>query len=379
MTRETKIGLLIGLGFIVVFAVLLSHTGSELPAGDGMQLVSRDPDVNRSLPERSLAPRAPSDGLGQVDRSARAPAAGSAPPGVKSAEDPRSPLADGLPTPDVFGDSSDEWTDAKAAWETTLTGRPSQAVADGAAKTVANRRVAPQLPVKTLRIEQPQPGARPDSPTVTPQPGSTVQPDAKPKKKAPPTRQATPKEYIVKKGDTVRKIIRTEYGRASTKIVAFLVSANKSRIKDKDTIIEGQKLTLPPLPPELFEPAPGFDASRLSGGVRTVTSAAELSGLTVPRQDKRVAPGLAHKRVKTDGRAAGKVADSGPKFRTYEVRKKDTLSSIAERELGSSALWREIKKLNRHIDPKKMQPGMKIKLPTKRSISGMLASKRESA
>jgi len=378
MTRETKIGLLIGLGFIVVFAVLLSHTGSELPAGDGMQLVSRDPDVNRSLPERSLAPRAPSDGLGQVDRSAPAPAAGSAPPGVKSAEDPRSPLADGLPTPDVFGDSPGEWTGSKVGSDTTLTGRPSQAVVDGAGKTVANRRVAPPLPVKTPRIEQPQPGARPDSPTVTPKPGSTVQPDAKPKKKAPPTRHAVPKKYIVKKGDTVRKIIRTEYGRASTKIVAFLVSANKSRIKDKDTIIEGQKLTLPPLPPELFEPAPGFDASSLSGHVRTVTSV-ELSGPPVSQPGQRVAPGPAHKRVKTDGRAAGKVADSGPKFRTYEVRKKDTLSSIAKRELGSSALWREIKKLNRHIDPKKMQPGMKIKLPTKRSISGMLASKRESA
>ena len=378
MTRETKIGLLIGLGFIVVFAVLLSHTGSELPAGDGMRLASRDSDASRSLPERSLAPRPPSDGLGQVDRSAPAPAAGSAPPGVKSAEDPRSPLADGLPTPDVFGDSSDAWTGSKVGSDTTLTGRPSEAVADGAGNTVANRRVAPPLPVKTPRIEQPQPGARPDSPTVTPKPGSTVQPDAKPKKKAPPTRHAVPKEYIVKKGDTVRKIIRTEYGRAPAKIVAFLVSANKGRIKNKDTIIEGQKLMLPPLPPELFEPAPGFDVSRLSGGVRTVTSA-ELSGSTVPRQDKRVAPGLAHRSIKTDGRAAGKSARPAPKLRTYEVRQKDTLSSIAKRELGSSALWPEIKKLNRHIDPKKMQPGMKIKLPAKRSISGTLASKRVSA
>jgi len=57
MTRETKIGLLIGLGFIVVFAVLLSHTGSELPAGDGMHLVSRDSGVSRSLPERSRSPK----------------------------------------------------------------------------------------------------------------------------------------------------------------------------------------------------------------------------------------------------------------------------------------------------------------------------------
>jgi nucleoid-associated protein YgaU len=92
-----------------------------------------------------------------------------------------------------------------------------------------------------------------------------------------------------------------------------------------------------------------------------------------------VAPGQARKSVKREGDADGRVADSGAKFRTYEVRAKDTLSSIAKRELGSSALWREIKKLNPGIDPRKMQPGMKIKVPTKRSISGMLASKRESA
>jgi len=313
-----------------------------------------------------------------VDRSAQTPAVGSAPPAVKSAEDPRSPLADGLPTPDVFGASPGEWTGAKAARDTTLTGRPSEAAANAAGKTAAKRRVAPAVAVKTPRIERPEPSARPESPTVTPPPGSTAQPDAKPKKKTLPTRQVAPKEYIVKKGDTVRKIISLEYGRASTKIVGFLVNANKGRIKDKDTIVEGQKLMLPPLPPELFEPAPSFDVSRLSGGVRTVTST-ELSGSTGPRPGPRVAPGLAHRKVKTDGRAAGESARPGPKFRTYEVRQKDTLSSIAKRELGSSALWPEIKKLNRHIDPKKMQPGMKIKLPAKRPISGTLASKRTSA
>ncbi len=34
MTRETKIGLLVGLAFIVVFAVLLSHTGTVPPPGE---------------------------------------------------------------------------------------------------------------------------------------------------------------------------------------------------------------------------------------------------------------------------------------------------------------------------------------------------------
>ena len=374
MTRETKIGLLIGLGFIVVFAVLLSHTGSELPAGDGMRLASRDPGVSRSLPKRSLAPQTVCEETGTVDRVSPSPAAGSAKPVAKSVEASRSPLADGLPTPDVFGTSPGDWRGQKAAQETTLTGIPSEAAVHTTENTVANRRIAPPLPTKTTQIELPQPSVRPDAPSVTPKPESTVPRDAEPKKKAPPTRQAVPKNYIVKKGDTVRKIIKAEYGRTSSKIVAFLVSANKKQIKDKDTIIEGQKLTLPPLPPEMFEPATGFDVSNLSGHVRTVTYN-ELSGPTVSQPGQRVAPGQARKRVQADGQ----MADNSAKYRTYEVRDKDTLSSIAKRELGSSTLWPEIKKLNRHIDPKKMQPGMKIKLPAKQPISGTLASKRISA
>ena len=36
MTHETKAGLLVGLGFIVVFAIVLSQTGEQRPLGDGL-------------------------------------------------------------------------------------------------------------------------------------------------------------------------------------------------------------------------------------------------------------------------------------------------------------------------------------------------------
>ena len=282
-------------------------------------------NVSPSLPAPSLTPQAPHADIGTVDRSPETPVADAGSPAVHTIEnartatkEPASPLADGLPTPDVFGDSPGEWRGEKAAGETTLTGVPSEAAIHDAAHTVAKGRIAPPLSVKPPRITTPQPSARPDSPTVTPPPEPTiVQPDAKPKKKAPPTRQVTPKEYIVKKGDTVRKIIKAEYGRASTKIVAFLVSANKGQIKNKDTIIAGQKLMLPPLPPELFEPAPSFDVSRLAGGVRTVTSA-ELSGSNASRTDQRVAPGPALKGVKT----TGQTANPALKFRPTRCERK---------------------------------------------------------
>ncbi len=43
------------------------------------------------------------------------------------------------------------------------------------------------------------------------------------------------------------------------------------------------------------------------------------------------------------------------------------LSTIAARELGSAARWPEIMKLNQDLDPKRMKPGTKIKLPNGQS------------
>jgi len=381
MTRETKIGLLIGLGFIVVFAVLLSHTGSQLPVGDELRLVYDHSGASHTLPDPALQSEPPRADIGTVDRVRTTPRPEAVTPAAhnptyqyprNTAEESPGALAEGLPTPDVFGTLPGEGTHVRIPRDTTLTGMPSDTViADKreSQQTVANNRIAPPLPVKHAPAAVPQPGVRPNTPIVTPPPEpSIVKPDTKPKKKAPPTREVAPREYIVKKGDTIRKIIKAEYGRASTKIVDFLVSANKGHIKDKHTIIAGQKLMLPALPPEVFEPAPGFDVSKLASGVRTVTSE-QLTGTNALRSDRRVAPRLALQGVKTN-RQATKQA------RIYEVKAKDTLSSIAKKELGSSALWPEIKKLNRDIDPKKMMPGMKIELPVGEPISSTFASKR---
>jgi len=47
----------------------------------------------------------------------------------------------------------------------------------------------------------------------------------------------------------------------------------------------------------------------------------------------------------------------------YTIRKNDTLQSIARRLLDDPERWREIQKLNRDLDPRKIVPGMRIKLP----------------
>ena len=55
----------------------------------------------------------------------------------------------------------------------------------------------------------------------------------------------------------------------------------------------------------------------------------------------------------------------GAKYRTYVVREGDSYSTLAQSHLGSSRRWPEIKRLNPGIDPKRLRPGMKLKFPTK--------------
>ncbi len=51
---------------------------------------------------------------------------------------------------------------------------------------------------------------------------------------------------------------------------------------------------------------------------------------------------------------------------TYTVQRGDTLSSIAEEQLGDASRWPEIFVLNRHIlsDPDEIRPGQELTLPT---------------
>jgi nucleoid-associated protein YgaU len=67
--------------------------------------------------------------------------------------------------------------------------------------------------------------------------------------------------------------------------------------------------------------------------------------------------------MQTSGSAGAGAAASGA--RTYTVKKGDTLSAIAERELGAASKWKEIFEANRAIvkDPDKIMPGQVLTLP----------------
>jgi nucleoid-associated protein YgaU len=60
--------------------------------------------------------------------------------------------------------------------------------------------------------------------------------------------------------------------------------------------------------------------------------------------------------------------------RTYVIKEGDLLATVAKQELGASSRWPEILKLNPGLEPERLRPGMKIKLPGKAADGGSAAT-----
>lgn len=65
----------------------------------------------------------------------------------------------------------------------------------------------------------------------------------------------------------------------------------------------------------------------------------------------------------TPPQAAPVRVDRNPQFKTYVVKKDDTLESIAKAELGSRTRWQDIVKANESLDPRRLRPGQSLLLP----------------
>jgi nucleoid-associated protein YgaU len=179
-------------------------------------------------------------------------------------------------------------------------------------------------------------------------------------------------EYVVAKGDTLIGILQKKYGRASEQVMAAFKAANAD-VKDRHMIREGQKLILPDLGPD-FEPVAARSIDLSKPTARTASSDLEKM---LDNKTTRKAP----EPRETDSKPKSELATilkkpekkAEPEYRIYEVQPRDNFSTIARDQLGSETLWREIAKLNKNIDPARMLPGTKIKLPAKRPLADTVA------
>lgn len=140
----------------------------------------------------------------------------------------------------------------------------------------------------------------------------------KQKPQAAPTAGTEGGTWVVKSGESLERIARQALGNGKR----WPEIAKLNGIENPDKIIIGQTLQLP----GQFAPA-------------------------------AVDP------VRVDAPAAPKVAAAPAGGREYVVKKGDMLSVIAQRELGSAKLWKEIAALNPKVDPDRLLVGARLRLP----------------
>lgn len=353
MAVETKIGLVVGLGFIVCFALILSHRGQADQLGSRMAQ-----DV---LNKYAAEPEAPS--TSPPERYRREHVGGDATPASGGRAVPASaPGADTGTTMTVASRSSapaesdrSMGTDRSSANGQDVVASPSaQKLSAGAPPDAAGstgtspksegRRTLRRAPsweelFGSSEKASPSPGSPPaNSP---PEPGRSADPAP------PPDASGESTRYVVQPKDTLWSIVQKNYGERSSKMVDEVFEANRSLLKTPNDIRVGMELLMPKAdPPVSVQKA---DASRtpLKKAPKQASGESSAPGGSEPvkREEKRP--------TKPGG------------TRYYQVKEGDRYATIAERFLGNRSRWKEIHELNKDVfpDPSKITHGVRIRIP----------------
>lgn len=326
VTRELKLALIVGFSLVLVVTVLISDHLSRA-SKDTLEpsLAQTPPLIPKETPEpaSSLTPGEPPASLtlhtppsGSVD-----PAVGhTTPSGSGTVEISMSRTAN-------LGTGSDDSSDlaraVKALGGEIRDGRVYLPPAAGTA--LPDNQPSPGTVPGGLNHGANNPGGSGFGNGTTPLGPSGITP--------PPAPAAEPdRVYVVVAGDSAYKIAKREFG--DGELWRTLVAYNKGVIPDSGSLREGMKIKLPPKKDAQASKPAGNDSR---------TAKATPSGLTPS--------------------AATPKADA--KFRTYVIKKGDTLGTIASKELGTVRRLQEIIDLNKGIlsDPDVAPLGVTIKLP----------------
>jgi len=350
MGRDAKIGLLVGLSFILLFAVILAKRNADIE---------------------------PADGAGNANDMAMAEPAGRTVPVPDPGTNlnPQQPLAsdagDGsmlpqVPNPGLFSGTPGDGTDLLGDDLSTILGEGERIVVEGAHRTPS---LTPD-PAPGLidsgpghsglvdaggPIEQPGPtsstgGSEPENWTLAFDPGRSTEPaPATPRTTAPPAVRierttptsplpATnriplqPTSYKVVAGDTFSTISTKVY--STCRHWRRLLEANKTLVGgDARGLRPGMTLVVPVIAAPARTAAPGNSATRVARHTPRSPLIREPVATAVPR--------------------------------TYTVKAGDKLQLIAARELGDKSKWRRIYNLNkdRISDPNVIVVGTVLRLP----------------
>ena len=306
MTRETKIGLLVGLAFIIVIGVLLSdHLTSATNPKMSSQMVGVGDQAYTSL----VTP----GGANQNKAVTIVPTGDVLPPEqVPTRSETSAPPAE-------TGTARIDISPAPTAER-----RPTDIVAD-------SRTFTTSLPPVRM-IDGTLPG-----PVVAP-PAMSVQTAAAAGATAAATPAVEKRQHKAQAGDTVSRMAYKYYGKNTRELRELIVRANPSLQRSPDRIVVGQSYVIPQAPS-----AAGQDSVAASIGSRTMMAAAT----TQP---------------------SSSAAADAVTVKTYTVKANDNLWRIATQECHDPNAVKAILALNKDVlkGTSKLQVGMKLKLPEKK-------------
>jgi nucleoid-associated protein YgaU len=327
MARETKVGLLAGLAFIICFAIILANRGRQEPIAPPRSYFA---DGGASVPGavQQGASRMNATPAGRDAAVSRADRPASVAPPASGAELllPDSPVA--RPLAPARDSANGGEIGVNPTGERVLTSRIQD---DQARRQELERRLGNLAP---------DPGATgaPNPQTALPS-GNRSSPR--------PESSANSVPYTVAPGDTLSRIALAQFGNKSRASINAIFEANRSILTSPDTLKAGLVLSLPvleaaPRPTKSESPKPESPTAKAPTPARTE------DGKTHPSKKSAEKP--------------------VPAPRWYQVKKNDRYVSIAREQLGDAARWRELHELNKDKfpDPKMIREGVRIKLPTTR-------------
>lgn len=405
MTKETKIGLLVGLAFIILFAIILSEKGARRGVDTPSDMVAGIVDgVSDSGAETPLQ----NDGRLAIEQQL--------PPALDLADatSDRAPISETDPTEqlvaqDIPEDGSqlpdlspalvnllnepnlDTTTDSVTAWDETEPIDTSEFDSSGTAlastgtgTTTPDAGIASGDSTATLSDIRIPPRAgglsnmTANTPTNTTTPRTRSQPRARPS----PSRTIAA-IHQVRPGECLGKIAARYYGRSTPARETAIFEFNRDVLNRIDSVRAGDKLRIPALAGTAAAGTPSGMASNTTTNtpaartdesesllavtnlMRNTRDATSDGAIRIPLPVNDSASRTLATRSTPTAAPTRRTSTRRPAFRWYRVRQDDSLFKIAKRELGNGGRFQELYTLNRDrlASPDRLKNGMKIRIP----------------
>jgi nucleoid-associated protein YgaU len=359
MTRETKIGLLVGLAFIIVIGILLSDhmTSTTQPQQAKLDEAASNARESVSAPTSSNPQPAPVTNVRQISPAnpvltqaeLRAPvqqqqpivAQHQQPTGVTQVQvgGPAAPQG-GSP----IAIRQDMPITPQTPQQPVRT--PEPIVADGNSGHVGSNLANSSLEEFARGIGEP----------IVPIGGNNAdrggnhQPTPPAKPTDAPTATAGGQEYVAQAGDSLSRIASRLMGSNSKANRDAIVKANPSLQKNPDVIIEGRKYVIP-----------------AAGAARVATATGNEAKPATPARPANGGTASSHKPVPVtdlvEPLPGTSPAAGGGDW--YVVKEKDTLWQIAAEQLGTGTAWTQIRDMNQDVlkGRETVQANMRLRLP----------------